>query len=156
MHLQRHFDCRNQTADFRAAGAGQIKRGAVVDGGADEGQTQSDVHAFAEASVLEYGQALVVVHGEHGVDGFLADAREQGVGGQRANQREPFAAQEVEHGFDHFDFLTAEVAGFASVRVEAGDGDARLSDAELASQVGVEDADDFDQQGRRDGVGHVA
>ena len=41
---------------------------------------------------------------------------------------------------DHLDLLAAEMAGLAAVRIEAGDQDARLRDAEALLQVGVEDA----------------
>ena len=42
----------------------------------------------------------------------------------------PRAASGVDHGPDHLDFLAAEMAAFAGVRVEAADQDARRRDAE--------------------------
>ncbi len=48
------------------------------------------------------------------------------------------------------------MAGFAGVRVEAGDRDARPGDAELALQVGVQDANHLIEQFGRDGIGHLA
>ena len=37
----------------------------MVHGSADKGQPQGDIDGFAKAGVLEHGQALVVVHGQH-------------------------------------------------------------------------------------------
>src|SRR3982751_2549783 len=42
-----------EAAGVRAAGAGEVERSAVVDGGTDEGQPERDVHAAAEARVFQ-------------------------------------------------------------------------------------------------------
>ncbi len=55
--------------------------------------------------------------------------------GSGPDQVHALGAQRVEHRRDHVDFLAAQVAAFAGMRIEAGDQDARLGDAELRSQV---------------------
>ena len=50
----------------------------------------------------------------------------------------PRAAQRVDDGRDHLDFLAAEMSAFAGVRVEAADEDARRLDAERFAQALVE------------------
>src|SRR5437868_3203590 len=67
-----------------ATRAGKIERGAVVDGGADEWQAERDVHATAEARVLEHRQALVVVHRQHRVGLLHALGNEERVGRDRS------------------------------------------------------------------------
>ena len=42
----------------------------MVDGSADKGQAEGDIHAFAEPAVFEYRQPLVVIHGEDGIGIF--------------------------------------------------------------------------------------
>lgn len=81
---------------------------------------------------------------------------EQGVGRQRADQVEAFATQALEAGFDHLDLFPAQVTAFAGVRVESADQDARMGDAELVAQVGVEDARDPGQALVANGVGDLA
>ena len=51
-----------------------------------------------------------------------------------------FAAQAFEHRDDDVDFLAAEMAAFAGMRIEAEHGDARIGDAEIRAQRGVHDA----------------
>ena len=128
----------------------------MVDRGADERQTERDVHSGAEAGVFENRQALVVIHRQHGIAGGMTDAREQRVGGQRADELHAFATQAIECGLDDVDFLAPEVAGFAGMRIEPGHQDVRPGDAELALQVRVQDADHRIEQRRGNGVGHLA
>ncbi|MNM87539.1 hypothetical protein D3C81_997220 [compost metagenome] len=80
----------------------------------------------------------------------------QGIGGQRAAQVHAFAAQARQCGFDGVDFFMAKVATFTGVRVQAADQDARIGDAELLLQVGVQDPRDAFQAFRGDGVGYIA
>lgn len=56
-----------QAARVGLAGAGQCQRGAMVDRCADDGQAEGDIDAVAKRGVLERGQPLIVVHGQHGI-----------------------------------------------------------------------------------------
>src|SRR6185295_6442249 len=57
--------------------AGDVERGAVVDRSAHERQAERDVHAAAEALVLQDRQALIVEHGEHRIGAFQALGNEE-------------------------------------------------------------------------------
>jgi hypothetical protein len=122
-----------------AAAAGQVERGAVIDRGADDGQAERDVDAVLEGGVLEHRQALVVVHREHGVG---RPARCAATACRpAAGRRGPCLRRAAfEHRRDDLDLLAAHVPAFAGMRVEPGHQDARPRDAELAAQVGVQDA----------------
>src|SRR5262245_49031139 len=60
-------DGGGEAAGVGAVGAGEIERGAVIDGGAQDRQAERHVDRAIEAGVLDHGQALVVIHREHGV-----------------------------------------------------------------------------------------
>ena len=64
--MARHRDGRVERGDhaarIRAARAGQIQRGAVIDRRADDRQPERDIDALAERRVLQHGQALIVEH----------------------------------------------------------------------------------------------
>src|SRR5512145_618820 len=70
----------DQAARVGAPGAGDVERGAVVDRGAHERQTERHVHALTESGVFQHRQSLIVVHGEKTV-GLL---HKHGVRRQRA------------------------------------------------------------------------
>src|SRR3989441_5377960 len=72
-----------EAARVGAVGAGKIERRAVVDGRADERQAERDVHAAAEARVLQHRQSLVVIHGEHAIGLAQPLGHEQRIGGER-------------------------------------------------------------------------
>src|SRR5260221_1580707 len=57
-----------EAAGIGAPGAGKVERRAVIDRGADEGQSERDVDAAAEAPVLQHRQPLVVIHLQHSVN----------------------------------------------------------------------------------------
>ena len=52
----------------------------------------------------------------------------------------PCAAQRVERRRDDFDLLAAEMAGFAGMRIEPADHDARRANAEARAQIVIENA----------------
>ena len=64
-----------------------VEGGAVVGGGAHEGQPQRDVDAVLEGDGLERDQRLVVVHGDGGIVGAPRRRVEQRIGGMRARHR---------------------------------------------------------------------
>src|SRR5438045_1804258 len=57
-----HLDRGAQTAGIRLARAGEVERGAVVDGGADQRQPERDIDAAPEACVFEHRQSLIMIH----------------------------------------------------------------------------------------------
>ena len=154
--LGRELDRRDQAADFAAPRAGEIERGAVIDRGAHDRQPERHVDARAEARVLEHGQALVVVHREHRIGFAQALGIEKRVGGQRPDDVVARGAQRVEHRRDDFDFLAAEMAGFAGVRIQARDEHARPRDAEARDQVAAQDLERLGEAFARDRRRHVA
>ncbi|MNN35335.1 hypothetical protein D3C81_1491850 [compost metagenome] len=79
----------------------------------------------------------------------------QGVGGQRAAKVHALAAQARQCRFDGVYFFMAQVATFAGVRIEAANQDARVGNAELVLQVGMQDPRDTLQAFAGDGVGNV-
>ena len=86
--LERSF----KTPNVSLAGSGQIERGAVIDGGTDEGESERDVDGVTEANVFEHGEALIVVHREYRVSMLEVPGSEQGVGGQRPKEMNPLLA----------------------------------------------------------------
>ena len=148
-HVDRGIDRGEQTLRRSPAGAGEIKCRAVINRGTDDRQAERDIDAFVKGCVLEHREPLVVIHRQLCVGTRQHILGKQCVRGQRADQVHAFAAQLVQYRSDDFDFLAAHVAPFAGMGVEPGNQDARLRDAELALQVGVQDADgDFQKIGR--------
>src|SRR5574341_234764 len=119
-----------KAARIGAPGAGEVERGAVIDGGAHERQAERDVHAAAEGSVLEHRQALIVIHGEHAGGALQALRHEKRVRRQRADRVDAGFRRLRDRGRDDVAILGAEVARFAAVRVQSRDQDARLLDAD--------------------------
>ncbi len=97
----------------------------VVWRGAHERQSECDVHAAVEGEGLERDQGLVVIHGEDGIIAAPCLGMKQRVGRIRARDRDALGFQFREGWDDDVLLLTAERAGFACVRIEAGDRDAR-------------------------------
>ena len=109
---------------------------------------------MSETRVLEHRQALVVVHGEDGIEVLQVPWHEGAVRRQRADQVEPFVAQLFDDRGDRVDFLTAHVAAFTGMRIQAEHGDARLLDGKVPAQVGMQDAQGAGQSFARDRRGH--
>ena len=116
------------------AGAGDGESGAVVGRGADDRQAERDVDAAVEIERLQRDQRLVVVHAQRHVVAGARVRGEQRVGGVRAGRVDPLGAQRGDGGGDDARFLVAEPAVLAGVRIERGDRDARVGDAEVARQ----------------------
>ena len=55
-HVQRGADGGHQAAGIGFVRACQVQGRAMIDGSADKGQAEGDVHAFAETGVFEYRQ----------------------------------------------------------------------------------------------------
>ena len=82
--LPREVDCHlNGLYHTRGVGhprSSDVKCSSVVNGGPDDGQTQSDVHSSVEAKKLQGDVALIVVHGYDDVERVLRGFEEDGVG----------------------------------------------------------------------------
>ena len=127
----------------------------MVDRRTDDRQAQGHVDCSAEAFVLEYRQALVVVHRQHRVAVLQIFGGKQGIGRQRPAQVHAFGAQAGQGRLDDVDFLAAQVAALARVRVKATHQYARVGNAELVAHVGMQDTGyTFDALGS-DGVGNI-
>jgi hypothetical protein len=66
-HVDGFLNGSMKTANFSQAGAGQRECRAVIYGSTNDGQAECDIHSFAKAGVFKYRQALIMVHGEHGI-----------------------------------------------------------------------------------------
>ncbi len=114
----------------------------MVDRGAHDRQAQRDIDGRTEALVLEYRQSLIVVHRQHRVAVLEMLRREQRIGRQRSDQVDTFLAQQGQRRFDDLDFLAPQMTAFTRMGVEPANQNARLGDAELVDQVGMQDARD--------------
>src|SRR5438477_5321754 len=123
-----------QAARVGAPGAGEIERRAVVDRRADERQPEGEVHAAAEARVLQHRQPLVVIHGEHGIGLTHALGHEQGVGGNRTLGIDAAGARRGDRGRNDLHVLAAQVTRLPAMRIEPRDENAGARDAEAALQ----------------------
>src|SRR5258708_37839201 len=79
--------------------------------------------------------ALVVILRNYKIELTLERAIEHGIAGDRAFDVDAFLPRDRDRRLDAFDFLTAENAAFAAVRIESRNGDARFVDAELAKML---------------------
>ena len=113
----------------------------MIDGGADKGQAEGNVHAFAETGVFEYRQPLVVIHGEDGIGIFKQEGLEHGIGRIRAACVYAFSLQCMKCRNNGVDFFVSQMAAFAGVGIEAGNEDDRIGYAELMAQVVFKNAD---------------
>src|SRR4051794_24260669 len=97
----------------------------MIDGSTDDGEPQGDVHAVIEMEQFQGDQSLVVVHADNGVEVAFGGKMEQGVRGNRTDGIDAGAYGIFHSRTDDPDFLVAEKAGFAAVRIQGEDGEAR-------------------------------
>src|SRR5690554_5326815 len=107
----------------------------MIHGSADDGQTQGDVGGMAKALELQHRQALVMVHGKHGISLVEIFRSEQSVRRQWPQQVHALLPQPLEHRLDDIDFLAAHMPALAGMGVESSYQNAWLGDAELLLQV---------------------
>ena len=81
---------------------------------------------------LERGQRLVVIGAEQRIITHADGGREQAVGGERTIDDDAFFGELGDRGHHDPLFLAAELAVFAGMRIESGQRDARVFDAEIA------------------------
>src|SRR5450631_609109 len=87
---------RNQACRVGAAGARDVEGRAVIWRGANERQTQRDVHGLVERQRLDRDEGLVVIHADRTVIGLAGRLVKQGVGGQGTFDVDIALAQEVD------------------------------------------------------------
>jgi len=114
------------------------------------------VDGLAKAHVLQHRQALVVIHGQHGVRLLQPRRGKQCIGWQRSAQAHAVFAQRFQRRRYHADFLVAQVAIFSRMRVQTGDQNMRIAQAEPSPQTCVQDGQRALQTFGRDGVGYGA
>ena len=133
-HLRSHADRRGHRPWVGEVLAGNVERRAVVGRGPDDRQAERDVDAILEMQGLHRDQRLVVVHAKRGIVVGPRRRMEQGVGGVGSGHPPALRSQRGDRRLDDLDFLAAERAAFTGVRIEPGDGEARVGDAEIALQ----------------------
>lgn len=156
-HLEGHFVGFKEAAGRGDALVGDVEGSAVVDGSADDVEAEGDVDAAMEVEELHGNVALVVVHADDGVELALDGLEEDRVGRMGAGGGDALLLCVLDGGRDFIDFLTAEGAALAGMRVEAGHGDPgiRLH----AAQRLMGEADDLENVGpcrAVDGILHGA
>src|SRR5689334_17975884 len=124
----------------RDATAGDIERCAVVNGAADDRQAESDVHATLEPVHLDGDMPLVVILRHHDIELTAGGPPEDRVRRPWSGHLQPLSAGALDGRADGPEFLIAEHAAFARVRVQARDGDPRPLEAEAAQAI-VRDLD---------------
>ena len=92
-HIERGADGGHQAAGIGFARTGQVQGRAMIDGGADKGQAEGNIYAFAETGVFEHRQPLVVIHGKDSIGIFKQEGLEHGIGRIRARASMPSACR---------------------------------------------------------------
>ena len=145
-HARREPQRRDQARRIGLAGAGNVEGGAVIRRGADERQSERDVDGVLEGDGLDRDQRLVVIHADRAVIGLARGVVEHGVRRQRAASLDALGAQGFDGRRDDVDLFGAERAVFAGMRIEAGDDEARMGEAETGLQILDHDAGGRDDQ----------
>src|SRR3546814_18106757 len=84
---------------------------------------------------LDRDQGLVVVTAERHVVCRAGAGVKHGVGGEGAGGVNALGAQNIDRGGDDLDFLAAERALLAGVRIEPGKGEPRRFEPQIAAQA---------------------
>jgi len=112
-----------------------VEGGAVVDGGADEGQAEVDADALFEAVDLDGDVALVVVHGEDNVVDPLDGLVEDYIGGNGALGQNALSPGVSHCGGDGGCFFVAQKAAVAGVGIESRGGDPGCGESPIAEAL---------------------
>ena len=113
----------------------------MIGRGAHEGQAEGDIHAFVEGQRLDRDQRLIVIHRDGRVIPRPRRRVKHRIGRVGAGQRVVIALHRLDQRSDPGDLLVPHGTAFARVRIEAGDGDAGMGNAELVAQPGDGDLD---------------
>ena len=107
-----------------------------------------------EAKQLDRDMALVVIHGDHGVELLGAQFHEDSVAGHWPVDVVPLLAETLDGRFDDIDVLAAEQAAFAGMGIEGRDGDAAARNVKRLERL-VGERDDAANPFRRHALRHV-
>ena len=125
----------------------------MVDGGADEGKAQGDVHGVAEGGQLHRNEPLVVIAGDDGVELSSLGPDEKAVGRERPRHVDALAPQVRDRGHEDVLLLPAEQAVLARMGIQSAKGDAGGGDAE-ARELPLDEPRHPADLGGSDGIGH--
>ncbi len=106
--------------------AGNVERGPVIHGGADDRQADRHVDRMSKGQQLHRNQTLVVVAREHTVELASRRAHEHCISGNRPLDRDAALTRTLHRRRQHAIVFRAKHAIFSSVRIEAGNGEPRL------------------------------
>lgn len=103
---------------------GDIEGGAVIYGGADDGEAEGGIHGGIEGEGFQGDVALVVIHADEGVGGFSTCGEETGIG--REGAFDFYSGVGGSGAFDGgndggFFFAVSEEAVFSGVGIESAD-----------------------------------
>src|SRR6185437_13506656 len=116
-HLGGEPDGCKQAADLRAARAGEIERGAVIDRGAHDRQSERHVDGALEARMFDDRQSLIVIHREHRVVSLEQLRNENGVRREWPVGSDAALACTRNGGRNRAHLLISEMAALARVRI---------------------------------------
>ena len=124
--LHRHLRCCDQVLLVRNALPGDVKRGAMVHGGSNDGKPKGCVDRVAKPRNFTRNVPLVMVQCDHGIKLALVRSKEHRVGrhGFRADPVPAIASCLVDRWLDNAGLLVPK-NGLA-VGVQPSDGNARL------------------------------
>jgi hypothetical protein len=112
----------------------------VIDARPQDGQSQGDVHRVAEAHMLDYRQALIVIHRDDHIGGPQKVGSKRRIRRHRPLNVQTLRPQFLNDGLDHLDLLAAQMPGLAGVRIESEYGDSRCGHGEMPLHVHIDDA----------------
>src|SRR6185295_20245441 len=107
----------------------------MVGRGADDWQAKRHVDRLLEVQRLDRDECLVMVHAQGCVVVGPGTRMKHGVGGVGTGYSPAFGGKGSDRGFDDVDLLASELPRFTRVRVEAGNGEPRLGDPEIALEA---------------------
>ena len=114
-----------------------------------KGRPSVTLTAWSKAQRLDRDQRLVVIHAQGDVVGGAGLRVEQRVRRQRAACIDAVGDEALDRRRDDGDVLLAQRAFFAGMRVEPGNGQARVGEAEALGQVARDDTSGIDDRARR-------
>src|SRR5215831_1672630 len=120
-----------------------IKGGAVIDGSANERQTQRYIDCLAEGKALDRNHSLVMITRHDGIELAARRAQKYGVGRKRPRNIDSIGDRALlDRGHDFSGFFNAEQPAFSSVWIQSCNCDPRVFDSP-ALQLAMGQADDF-------------
>ena len=98
----------------------------MIDRGADDGNSYGHIHPTVEPDQFKRDMALIMVHGNDGVEFTKLMPMQQCIGRIRTACSDPLGFGDLNRRRDLFYFLLTEPPVLAGVRVEAGDANSLL------------------------------